>query len=364
MKILIYGMTETFGGVEKFLIDRIPYLIEAGHQVDVSFSTQNKINYLETLKRLSIGIKYVAKLSQPICYYKTIKRLIEKEKYDIVYCNVGFSNILLYKAVKNAGAKLVVHSHNTQIDCQSGFKRNLLTLYHYVSRLLAGNIYDRRLACSKLAGKWLYAHHSEHFTVIHNAIHMGKYLFDAVTRERIRKTLNLNGQFVIGNIGRFSFQKNQEFLIDVFCEILRVRKNSILLLIGDGEKREILKNKAIKLNCIDKIRFLGFRKDVNVLLQGMDCFVLPSRFEGLGIAGIEAQAASLPSLFSDKVTNEVNITPLAEFLSIRQSPKVWAQKICEMAPCQRKNMEDSITRAGYNIIKEKTRFLQVFERLS
>ena len=88
MKILIYGMTESFGGVEKFLIERIPYLTEAGNQVDVSFSTNNPIDYLDSLRRLSVGIQHVGKLSHPISYYKTLKRLIEKEQYDVVYCNI------------------------------------------------------------------------------------------------------------------------------------------------------------------------------------------------------------------------------------------------------------------------------------
>lgn len=121
-------MTESFGGVEKFLIERIPYLTEAGNQVDVSFSTNNPIDYLDSLRRLSVGIQHVGKLSHPISYYKTLKRLIEKEQYDVVYCNIGFSNILLYKAVKSGGAKLVVHSHNTKIDCQNIVKRTLLTV--------------------------------------------------------------------------------------------------------------------------------------------------------------------------------------------------------------------------------------------
>ena len=128
--------------------------------------------------------------------------------------------------------------------------------------------------------------------------------------------MNCKEKFVIGHVGRFCYQKNHDFLIDVFYEVQKEDKDTILLLIGEGELKEELQEKVKKLNIQDNVIFLGTTDKVQNYLQAMDLFVLPSRFEGLPVVGIEAQASGTKCLFSSNITRETKITENTEFLDI------------------------------------------------
>ncbi|HFI0749957.1 TPA: glycosyltransferase, partial [Streptococcus suis] len=131
------------------------------------------------------------------------------------------------------------------------------------------------------AGEWLYG--DKEFQIIRNAIDIEKFEFRLATRERIREELNLKGKFVVGHIGRLSYQKNQAFLIDIFSEFNKMNPESVLILVGGGYRDNELEKKAKQLSLIGKIIFLGEREDVSEILNCFDVFVFPSRFEGLGI---------------------------------------------------------------------------------
>ena len=137
---------------------------------------------------------------------------------------------------------------------------------------------------------------------------MDRFQFDSAVRKNARHELSLDGKYVLGHVGRLCYQKNQEFLLDVFARVVKQRPDTILLLVGEGEDRPILEEKAQRLGVADKVCFYGFCADVSKLYQAMDIFVFPSRFEGLGIAAVEAQAVGLPVVCSMDVPNEARIT--------------------------------------------------------
>ena len=138
-------------------------------------------------------------------------------------------------------------------------------------------------------------------TVIPNAIEVDKFLFDREMRKYKREELGLKDEFVLGHVGRLSYQKNHKFLIEIFSEVHKKNKNTVLLLIGVGEKEQEIKEQIRTLGLDNAVRFLGSRSDVNELYQAMDVFVMPSFFEGIPVTGVEAQFAELPCIFSTKV---------------------------------------------------------------
>lgn len=160
----------------------------------------------------------------------------------------------------------------------------------------------------------------------------------------------IDNKLVFGHIGRFSIQKNHEFLIEIFNEIHKENKDSILLLIGTGELEDNIKEK-VKLLGLDKnIKFLGIRNDINELLNAMDAFLLPSFFEGLPVVGVEAQATGLPVFTSNKVTKELPISELSFYYSLKLSAKEWSEKILNaINDIKRTNMTDSIRKKGYDV---------------
>ena len=213
-------------------------------------------------------------------------------------------------------------------------------------------------ACSESAGDFFYKApilKGKAFKIIHNAIETEKYAYDSVTRKQIRETYNLENRYVIGHVGRFQFQKNHEFLIDIFYEYLKLDSRAVLMLVGQGEEEDAIRQKVINLGIEKSVLFMGVRTDVNRLLQAMDVFLLPSRFEGLPLVLIEAQTSGLRCLTTkNKVPYEVNVTGNVEFEELKENSIEWAHHIeyMEKQPYDRKSCLDLITDAGYDILKE------------
>lgn len=352
MKVLVLGLTESFGGLEKIILELFSRI---GNNIKIDFGFScSKPDYF--LQYESYGFTYIKipKLNSPINYYNDIKKICKKNNYDIAYCNLAFSNILLLLALRSGGVqKIIFHSHNTKIDAESFCKRLVLTIYHYISRPLSNILLWKKLACSALAYKWLFAETPDNTAIIHNAINIDEYIYDANTAAKIKKQLfNSEDVIVFGNIGRFSYQKNQHFLVDIFSEIVKNNSNARLLLVGDGELRETIEEKILEMGLQEKVICTGFKKNAKIYYQAMDCFVLPSRFEGLPLVGIEAQASGLPCFFSDTITRELAITGLCHYISLNKSSKEWAKIITEEIVYTRINMKEIIVKSGYDIDNE------------
>ena len=258
-----------------------------------------------------------------------LNKILTKEKYKIVHLNT--SNIysatvlVIFFKIKKI-EKIIIHSHNTGVVITKKIK----ILIHNLLKNIIFSVGDEFLACSELAAEWFYPKkYMDKIKIINNGIDVKKYKFSMETRKNIRKKLNLENKFVIGNIGRFSYQKNHEFLIQIFNEIQKIKENSILLLIGTGELEHKIKEQIENLQLRDKVLFLGITNEVEKYLQAMDIFCFPTRFEGLGIVAIEAQAAALKVIVSDRVPLEVKLTKYLEFFSLENSAKEWAEKVLE-----------------------------------
>jgi glycosyltransferase involved in cell wall biosynthesis len=167
---------------------------------------------------------------------------------------------------------------------------------------------------------------------------------------------------VIGHVGRFNVQKNHSRLLDVFAEIVKAVPDARLALIGVGELEQPVKEKARALGFQDKTLFLGQMADVSGWYHAMDCFVLPSLFEGLPVVGIEAQAAGLPCFFSDRVTDEVLLSPEARRISLQAEDAEWAGEImaARHSKTDRARGADVVRRAGYDIQTEARKLQEIY----
>jgi glycosyltransferase involved in cell wall biosynthesis len=182
-------------------------------------------------------------------------------------------------------------------------------------------------ACSKKAGEWLYGNIMK-FSVIPNAINTEKYQYSEVKRMQLRKQLGISDDdFIIGHVGRMSYQKNHEFLIKLFAEMVKANDRARLMLIGDGELRSQIEKQILEYGLENKVLLLGQRKDVAELLNAMDLFLLPSHFEGLPVVAVEAQTNGLSCICSTNVPEETNITGNVSFLSLEAPINAWVEKI-------------------------------------
>lgn len=271
--------------------------------------------YRFTLREDNNIFKYIVNLNS---FFKKHK------EYKVIHCHMSSIGFIVFFIAKLNGIEVrIAHSHNSNTEkTLKGFIKSILMKpYKYFSNV--------NFACSQDAGKYLFR--NKKFEVIPNSIDVEKFKFNKEKRKEIREKYNIDNDFVIGHIGRFNIQKNHDFLIDIFNEIVKEKLNAKLLLIGTGELESKIKEKIEILKIKDKVLFLGTRNNTNDFYQAMDCFVLPSFFEGLPVVGVEAQASGLPCVFSDEITPEIKINNNIKFVSLKECAKQWAKEINEIS---------------------------------
>ena len=254
-------------------------------------------------------------------YFAYMKQFFrEHPEYKIVHSHIDAMSYLPLLAAKRAGVPIrIAHSHNTSLDLD--YKYILKQYFRYrltsVANILCG--------CGEEAGKFLFRGKKSRW--IPNAIEPEKFLFDQQMRVRKREELGLGDAFTIGHVGRFTGQKNHDFLVELFASLLEQEPDAVLLLTGAGETKPEIRRKVREMGLEECVRFLGKRSDVNELYQAMDVFVMPSQYEGVPVVGIEAQFAGLPCVFSDRVPREVAFTPSCQFVKLEASAHFWAEQV-------------------------------------
>lgn len=284
----------------------------------------------------------------------TSRKIAKENKYDCVHIHVSEAAeaFSFYTAVRPFCKKVIIHSHSSGVGCESSEFTLGAKIKLYIHKFCKKLIRSRnvvRLACSDLAGKWMYLPKYD-YTIINNGIDMEKFVFNKQARDKIRSQLKIENKFVVGHIGRFSYQKNHDFLIEVFDEVYKKNTNAVLLLLGYGELEKQIREKIHILGLDNAVIFYGTASNANEFYQAMDCFVLPSHFEGLPVVAVEAQTAGLKFLCSDVVTKEAKITDLLEFMSLSDSAEAWAEKILSYDDgYERMDMSAEMKKAGFDI---------------
>ena len=194
---------------------------------------------------------------------------------------------------------------------------------------------------------------------MNNAIDAKKFIYNEEVRKQKRVELGVEDKFVIGHVGRFNLQKNHEFLVKRFADFAKTNEDAILVLIGNGELQEKIKEMAKEYGIETKVKFLGLREDIPQLLQAMDLFLFPSLFEGLPVTLVEAQAAGLPCVISDMITDEIMITDQISKVSLSGNTSLWNQEIAKYRYSKRKNTIEDIIEHGFDIEKN-ARWLEEF----
>ena len=283
----------------------------------------------------------------------------------IVHAHNEAMGFYALQSAKSAGIRVrIAHAHNTCIIRDYKYPLKLVC-----KQLLPGAATDY-WSCGIDAGIYYFGKErwNESGFVLHNAIDVSKFAFQPDIRRRLRQSYGLENSFVIGHVGRFNLQKNHSRLLEIFAQIASAAPDARLVLIGVGELEQATKEKARALGLEGKVLFLGQMANVNEWYQAMDCFIVPSLFEGLPVVGIEAQAAGLACFFSDRVTDEVLLSPNARKISLDASSADWAREILteKRSETDRKLGGDLIRRAGYDIHEEARKlqglYLEMAER--
>ena len=360
LRVLQVGMTRNLGGIETYLIEQFRHLDKSKIDYDfVNITGEYSICYEdEILASGSKIFKVVSRHKNPLLHYWQWFNILLQNKgvYDVIVLNTNSLEYVFPLVLgKIFGIPVrVIHSHNSGFENKQGLVRRLLVGMN--KKLLAWSA-NLRFACSQFAGQWMFKDNPYH--VIYNAIDIHKYDADLIVREETRNALGLHTELTLLHVGRFSYQKNHSFLLDIFKEVHRIQPDSVLLLVGDTtEESEFLtevKRKIKAYGLENVVRLLGRRDDVNKIMQAADVLVMPSFFEGLTVVGIEAQASDLPLLLSDTVTKELGLLPSTQFISLEAGPTAWAEAIVNSKRHNRQSRYEELKAAGYDIGNETER---------
>ena len=247
------------------------------------------------------------------------------------------------QSAKDAGLPVrIAHAHSTRIIRDYKYPLKLVC-----KQLIPGAATDY-WGCGRDAGIYYFGEKRWQASgfVLRNAIDVSRFAFRQEIRDRLRQLHGLENCFVIGHVGRFNVAKNHSRLLDIFAEITK----------------QSVKEKARDMGIQDKVLFLGQMPDVSEWYQAMDCFVLPSLFEGLPVVGIEAQAAGLPCFFSDRVTDEALLSPAARRVSLQAEDAEWAREILAVRQSEtdRPRGMDVVRQAGYDIHVEARKLQEIY----
>lgn len=368
IRILHVVTTMDFGGVETLLMNI--YRSIDREEIQFDFLCMNTCANLFSSEIKKMGGKmYAVPFMSKVGYLGYLRRLYsffkEHPEYKIVHSHINSYNGLVLGQAQKAGVPIrISHSHVSNIKGKS-FLRKQIDQFCAKKIEKYSNIY---FACSTDAAKELY-HQKKNYEeciIMNNAINVEKFKFDLEQRLKIRKKYFCEDKFVIGHVGRFSYEKNQRMIIELAENILKNNVNIEFWLIGDGpDKKEL--EQYVLIHQMDKnIKFLGVQNNISALMSAMDMFLFPSIFEGLGIVAIEAQASGLPILSSDTVPQETKLTPLIQYLPLNDKER-WVTSIFKIVEdkksCKRQSYVEDIREKGYDIKDVSERLVKFYQNL-
>ena len=341
--IFVHGLS---GGVGQVLLNYFSHMPD-DYELDLITMYVESDKLASEFKQHGFNIiKIPSKRESIIKNAYAIRNILNEKKYDIAYANMTLTNFFPLFIAKRCGIRVrISHSHLA----------GTTTIYTKLLGFLTKKFSTEQIACGYNAGYFLYG--KDKFKVLKNAIDLKKYTFNLSIRNRIRENLGIKDNVtVIGNIGRFSKQKNHLYLLKIFKNYHKKNPNSVLLLAGDGELKDKIIKKIKLLNLQKSVKMLGEVNNVNELLQAMDIFLLPSLFEGLSLAVVEAEAAGLPCVLSNTVSKESRITSNVTFLPLDENVNLWERTLEQNSKQVRVDKSECFHKAGYDNNTEAIKF--------
>ena len=363
-------------GAETMMMNYLRNINREKIHMDFLINREQKADYEDEIEKLGGRIYHMCPLypGKFHRYKKEFRNFLEEHPgYDVIHSNLEERSYFAFKIAKKMGIPVrVAHAHSAPCG------RNMKMIMRRYFRRKLQKYCTHKVACGEKAAKWLFGSdadlvemesfvkgekHSKNTVVLmKNAVDTDKFSYSTDVREKVRKKMKISRDtLVIGHVGRFTHDKNQSFLIDIFKNVNILNKKSAMMLIGGGKPKEEIsykeeiERKVQQSGLKGKVKLLGVREDINELMQAMDILVMPSRTEGFPVTLVEAQAVGLCCLVSDAVGYDINMTEKIQYKSLEEDASQWAQKILSMtADGQNREaesilMKEKVIERGYEI---------------
>lgn len=349
-KVLYIGTTNIYGGVGHIMFELCKNINRDAVQFDFLYYEEPTEDEMQIIHDLGAKFYKVPRYSRnPIQFMKILKNFYKTHKYDVIHLHASTAMLVLYTfpVWNKSKVNIVYHSH---VEAVQGIGNRFL---HNILRHIVISKTQTRLAVSEEAAKFMFGKkRSSQVTILKNGLELNKYEYSEQSRIQIRNKLGIEKQYVIGNVGRFSYAKNHSFIIDVFEKVCEYCDNAVLLLVGNGEDEVTIRQLVERKELVEKVIFYGVTKQVGEVLCAMDCFLFPSHFEGLGIVALEAQMNGLPVIASEHVPMEAKVSSNYVTMSLTQnSLEEWAKQVLVYRDSSnaRHSHYNDLTQHGYNI---------------
>ncbi len=367
-RILHTGMTSNYGGVESVVMNWYRNIDRSKIQFD--FLTKHDgapLAYEQEIVELGGHVyrEYYGRKEKPFTASNYIRKIFAQDSsIKGVHMNLNTLEYITPLTIANQMNLpiRIAHSHNSG-NLNPKIRIETRIMQEINKKILRSSRYAK-FGCSNQACNYMFP--DQNFTIVHNAIELEKFKFNAEKRNSIREEYGIaDDTTVIGFVGRLQYQKNPIMLMRVFNEFHKIDKNSKLMIIGTGTM-EAECRKFVQDNSLDEdVLFLGMKNDTANYYSVFDLLLLPSFFEGLPVVAIETQANGLPCLVSDTITDEVRITPLLEKQHLSDEPKTWAEHLMNMKKENKKTRTtdryfEQIVTAGYDIKSEAKKLESIY----
>lgn len=285
-------------------------------------------------------------------YKKQLKEFFDLHtEYQILHSHMSeLGTFAFEEAIRHHVPVRICHAHNAPVFSSETPIEKLKRIPREIMARKMRSLATDFFCCSQVAGDWLFGKHNrDKMIFMRNAIDAANFAYSPEKSQQAKVNFNWQDKIVIGHVGRFNPQKNHDFLIDIFYTFHQQHPNSILVLVGNGELQEKIKNKAKALNLSDSVIFMGVRSDMNQIYWAFDLFLFPSFYEGLPVTLVEAQSAGLPCVISDTISEQTKITSKFYPVSIEQNTEIWAKQIEEALQEERINTFEQVKQKGFDI---------------
>ncbi len=328
----VLGMMER-GGAETWLMHILRMIDRDRYQMDFLVHVTEPQDYDDEIRALGSAVILCPHTRQPLRYARDFRRVLKEHgPYDVVHSHVHRYSGLVLRLAKRAGVPVrIAHSHLDaaafEADASPQRKAYLKVMRHWIDACATDGLAASRQAADDLFGpRW---DADPRYRTLFCGVDFSPF-GQSVCPAEVRAEFHIpRDAFVIGHVGRFTEQKNHALLLDVAREVVKRDPAVRFLLVGEGDLRPAMMERADRMGLGAHVIFAGSRADVPRLMRGaMDAFLLPSRYEGLALVLVEAQAAGLPCVFSAVVPCEADIVPpLVHRLALDDPAADWADAL-------------------------------------
>lgn len=353
-------------GIETMLMNYYRHMDRSRIQFDFLANKPKPGDYDDEIRAMGgrIWVSPGLKPSKYPAYMAFMKQLLQEHPdIRVVHAHNEAMGFYALRGAQRAGLPLrIAHAHNTRIICDYKWPLKMLC------KAMLPSVATQLCACGVDSGVYFFGRErwDRQGHLIHNAIDVRRFRYQPELRAQLRREYGLGDGPVIGHIGRMNVQKNHRRLLNIFAELAGRRPDARLVLIGVGELEQETRALATRLNIADRTLFLGLREDVNAWYQAMDLFLMPSLFEGLPVVGVEAQAAGLPCVFSEAVTQEAVLLQDSCRLSLKTPDDAWADALLHLLEQKRDRSAGAqrVSQAGFDITREAQRLTDWYLHLT